>query len=154
MSETVTYEPHVVQVGPQVTAVVRGRVAVSDIPAFLGGVFREVMQVLAAQGLTATGPPFSRYVPAPEGFDVEAGFPASGTVHPAGRVRAGVLPGGTVARVLYKGDYGGVGGAYDAAMRWTCAHDLVPTDAPWESYLDGPEVAEPRTVVLLPCRHA
>jgi hypothetical protein len=24
--------------------------------------------------------------------------------------------------------------------------------APWESYLDGPEVAEPRTEVVVPCR--
>ena len=26
--------------------------------------------------------------------------------------------------------------------------------APWESYIDGPEVAEPRTLVYLPCKPA
>ena len=147
-----TYQVEAVELQRQQTAVVCGHVTVDEIPAFLGGAFGEIIQTLAAQGLAATGPPFSRYMPAVEGFDVEAGFPASGTVRPQGRVVAGELPGGSVARVLHKGDYAGLAGAYDAATRWASAHGCAPTGPPWESYLDGPEVAEPRTVVCLPCR--
>ena len=154
VSEMVTYQVEEVELQPQQTAVVCGHLRVDEIPAFLGGVFGEVIETLAAQGLAAAGPPFSRYMPAVDGFDVEAGFPANGTVRPRGRVVAGELPGGSAARVLHQGAYGAVAGAYDAAMQWALGHGLVPTGPPWESYLDGPEVPEPRTVVCLPCRRA
>jgi effector-binding domain-containing protein len=42
--------------------------------------------------------------------------------------------------------------AYAAAEEWLAEHDWVATGPPWEAYLDGPEVAQPRTVVHVPCR--
>ena len=147
-----TYEIEAVDLKPQQTAVVCGHVRVEEIPAFLGTAFGEVMQTLSAQGVAVTGPPFSRYIPKGDGFDVEAGFPTMGKVRARGRVAAGELPGGPATRVLHKGDYGAVAAAYDAAHEWASAHGLVATGPPWESYLDGPEVPEPRTVVCLPCR--
>jgi effector-binding domain-containing protein len=53
--------------------------------------------------------------------------------------------------VLYQGDYAGVGSAYEAVERWLAEHGYVSAGTPWESYLDGPEVAQPRTVVQVPC---
>lgn len=147
-----TYEVELVQLQTQPAAVVRGHVTVADIPAFIGNAFGEVIQTLSGQGLAPAGPPFARYHPSGDGFDVEAGFPASGMVHTAGRVIACELPGGPTARVLHRGDYGGVAAAYDAASEWVTAHGYVESGAPWECYLDGPEVAEPRTLVCLPCR--
>lgn len=147
-----TSEVELVQLQPQPVAIVRAHVTVADIPMFIGGAFGEVIQTLSGQGLAPAGPPFGRYVPVGDGFDVEAGFPATGLLTPAGRVVAGELPGGPAARVLHTGDYGGVAAAYDATSEWVAAHGYVATGAPWESYLDGPEVAEPRTVVCLPCR--
>lgn len=148
------YEVEAAELQPQQTAVVRGHVEVDEIPGFLAGVFGEVIQTLSAQGLAASGPPFSRYGPTGDGFDVEAGFPSSGPVRPQGRVVAGELPGGSVARVQHTGDYAGVALAYDAAMQWVAAQGLTPAGPPWESYLDGPEVAQPRTVVCVPCHAA
>ena len=102
----------------QPVAVVRGhRVMESEIPAFLGAAFAEVLGILADQGLAPAGPPFARYAMADGGFDVEAGFPATRPVKPAGRVDG-----------------------------------YVAAEPPWECYLDGPEVAEPRTAAYLPCR--
>ena len=132
------------------TAVVSGHASVGEIPAFVGGAFAEVMGTLSAQGLAPSGPPFSRYRPTEEGFDVEAGFPTTDTVSPAGRVNAGNLPGGTVARVVHKGSYSDVPSAYEAAAQWASAHGFVPAGPPWESYLDSPEVKEPRTVICMP----
>lgn len=141
----------VLDLAPQPAAVVHGRLTVSEIPAFLGRAFGEVIETLAHQGLGPAGPPFGRYVPVDGAFDVEAGFPATGTVTPEGRVVPADLPGGPTARLLHTGDYGGVGRAYEQLTTWVAEHGRTVTAPPWESYLDGPEVEAPRTVVSLPC---
>ena len=145
-------EVEIVELTPQSAAVVTGHVTVTEIPAFIGNAFGEVMQTLDRQGLAVAGPPFGRYVPAGDGFDVEVGFPVTGEVTPTERVVACELPGGQAARVLYQGAYSGVAEAYNATSEWMARHGYVASGPPWESYLDGPDVAEPRTVVCLPCR--
>lgn len=87
-----------------------------------------------------------------DGFEVDSGFPTSGAVAPSGRVVPTVLPMGTVATTLHTGAYDGVGAAYAAVTSWLAEHGLVQSDTAWECYLDGPEVAEPRTEVFVPCR--
>jgi effector-binding domain-containing protein len=152
--EMLTYDVELVDLQPRQVAVVRGHVVVGEIPGFLGAAFGEVIQALSAQGLAPAGPPFGRFVPSGDGFDVEAGFPTTGGVEPAGQVVPGELPGGPAARVMHKGGYGEVAAAYQAAADWVGEHGYVATAPPWETYLDGPEVAEPRTVVCLPCRRS
>jgi effector-binding domain-containing protein len=147
-----TYDVQLVELEPQHAAVVRGHVKVEELPAFLGGAFGEVIAALSAQGLAPAGPPFGRYRPTDHGFDAEVGFPATGPVTPRGRVVDVALPGGTAAQVLHRGDYAAIAPAYGAIEQWLRDHGYVHTDAPWESYLDGPEVAEPRTWVVVPCR--
>jgi effector-binding domain-containing protein len=136
----------------QPAAVIRERVAVEDIPAFLGRAFGEVAQVLAQQQQEPAGPPFGRYVPTGGGFDAEVGFPARADITPAGRVQPGRLPGGTVAEALHEGSYATVGETYEALEAWLQANGRTPTGTPWESYLDGPEVPRPRTLVHVTCR--
>ena len=46
------------------------------------------------------------------------------------------------------------GGAFDVVAEWIGANGYVSAGEPWESYLDGPEVAEPRTLVRFPCHLA
>jgi effector-binding domain-containing protein len=150
----ITYDVKLVELPAQPVAVVRGHTTQEQIPAFLGRVFGEVLEVLAEQGVAPVGPPFGRFVPADDGFDVEAGFPTGGSVSPTGQVEACQLPAGPAARVLHRGDYGGVAAAYQAVGAWVTSNGYVSTEPPWESYLDGPEVAEPRTIVSLPCRRS
>lgn len=147
-----TFDVQIVMLEPQPAAVVRARVAVDELPAFLGSAFGEVIRTLTEQGLTPAGPPFGRYTPVEGGFDVEAGFPATGPVAEAGRIVASELPGGNAAQTMYRGDYSGVGAAYAAVSAWVQEHGYVATGPPWECYLDGPGVVEPRTLVYLPCR--
>jgi effector-binding domain-containing protein len=143
------------EVPPQPVAVVRADVDLDGIPGFLGGAFEEVMTVLAGQGLHPTGPPLGRYVPVAGGrFQVEAGFPVARPVAASGPVHPAELPGGTVARCLHRGPYEGVAGAYTAATDWIEAHGLTVSGPPWESYLDEPDVPQPRTEVLVPCAAA
>lgn len=135
----------------QHTAIVCGQIRPEELPEFLGGAFGEVIAALDEQGLHPTGAPFGRYRPTEGGFDVEVGFPCSDVVKPEGRVEASELPGGRAARTMHVGPYGDVGAAYDAAMSWITDEGCIVTGAPWECYLDGPEVPEPRTEVFIPC---
>jgi effector-binding domain-containing protein len=135
---------------PQPAAVVRGRVRPAEIPEFLGRAFADTMAAISRQGLTAAGPPFARYRMEGDGFDIEAGFPATGVVEDADGVICVELGGGPAARVLYRGDYSGVSSAYEALEAWLAAHGYTPSADAWETYLDEPDVPEPRTVVHQP----
>lgn len=75
-------------------------------------------------------------------------------IQEAGNVHPGTLPGGHAAKVLHVGAYDQVAGAWQAAMDWVVENGFQVSDAPWEQYLDGPEVAEPRTEIFVPCREA
>jgi effector-binding domain-containing protein len=148
------YETQFVDLQAQHTAVVCGHVTVEQLPQFLGGAFGEVIAVLDKQGLHPTGAPFGKYRPKESGFDVEVGFPCSDVVKPDGRVEASELPGGRVARTMHAGAYGDVGAAYEAVFAWLTDEGCVTTGEPWECYLDGPEVQNPRTEVFVPCEAA
>lgn len=145
-------EYHVERLQAQTVAVIRAHVAVDGIPAFLASTFAEVIEVLAAQGLEVAGPPFARYGMSGRGFDVEAGLPSSARVRSAGRVEAAELPGGPAIVILHRGSYDDVSSDYRAGQQWLAANHWTATGPPWEAYLDGPDVAEPRTVVYMPCQ--
>jgi effector-binding domain-containing protein len=142
---------HVEERIAQTVALVRGRMRPDEIGAFVGPAFGEVLAALGAQGLQPAGPPFCRYRMQEDAFDVEAGFPASGPVVPTGRVEPDALPAGSVATTMHVGAYDKVGEVYEELIAWVETQGLVPAGEPWESYLDGPEVTQPRTVIYLPC---
>lgn len=147
------YEVVLRELVEQPTAIVCGRLTTSELPAFLGGAFGEVIGVLSQQGLAPAGMPFSRYRPVDGGFDVEAGFPCSGVVRAQGRVEPSTLPGGPAATTHHVGSYETVGDAYAAVQGWLAEHGRQVVGAPWEHYLDGPEVPpeRTRTDVVFPC---
>jgi effector-binding domain-containing protein len=145
------YEIELTDLAAQPAAVVHAYVEPAQLPEFFGPAFGEVLAVVGAQARAPVGPPFGRYVPRGDGFDVTAGFPVDGAVAASGRVVPDVLPGGTVATTLHTGRYDEVGDAYAATTAWLLEHDLTVADVPWESYLDAPDVAEPRTRLCVPC---
>lgn len=143
------YEIEIVERDEQDTAVVCGRVDHGGFPAFLGAAFGQVLAVVGTEAVA--GPPFCRMDMDGDVFLVEAGFPVTAPITPVGDVEASTLPGGTAATVLNTGPYESVAPAYFALEAWLRDHGWTPLGAPWESYLDGPEVAEPRTLVCWPC---
>lgn len=145
-----TYEITLVDLPEQDAAVVRGHVAVDGIGEFLGGAFGEIMGAL--HGVEIVGPPFARYAMPDEGFDVMAGFPVSSPVTQVGRVEPDRLPGGPAATTMHVGSYEGVAAAFKAVQAWVADHGFVVAGDPWESYLDEPEVLEPRTLITFPVR--
>jgi effector-binding domain-containing protein len=150
---TMTYAVELADLQQQSVALVRGRLPIDRIAQFLGAAFGEVMTTAQTQGLRITGAPFGRYRFTADGdLTVEAGFPVSPQVAPVGRVEAGTLPGGRVARTLHRGAYAQVRDAYAAVESFLTDNGYEPTGPAWESYLDGPDAATPRTEVYVPCR--
>ena len=146
-----SYDISVTSCEPQHAAVMERHVAHDGIGAFLGEAFGRIMGALAAQGLDVVGAPFARYDFSGDGFIVEAGFPTATSVAVSDGIRDIVLPGGDAAVTIHTGAYQDVASAYKALESWMAAHGYAPAGAPWETYLDGPEVAQPRTVVTWPC---
>lgn len=135
----------------QQVAVVCGRMTTGELPAFLGGAFGEVMATVSTQGRRVTGMPFGRYLPQGDGtFDVEAGFPVDAAVVAQGRVEPSTLPAGPAVSVVHRGPYDTVAAAYELLVRSVTESGGRPAGAPWESYLDEPNVPDPRTEVVLP----
>lgn len=151
-----SYDVAEVDLPERPAATVRGHVAHDGIPAFLGSAFGEVVGAVGPRGLGPAGPAFARYRAADDGgWDIEAGFPLLAPLGEAsGRVESTTLPAGPAARTLHVGDYGSLGAAYEAVSTWLTEHGRVGAGEPWECYLDGPEVEEPRTEVYVPCRPA
>ena len=149
------YEIEQVQLVEQPAAVVRGQVPTEQVAGFLGEAFGEVMSALGTQGLAPVGPPFGLYSPpGDDGFELVAGFPASGPVTATGQVVDWVMPGGAAVQTVHVGAYEDVAAAYHAIEAYLPEHGLAPAGPPWESYLDEPGVAEPRTIVTWPVRPA
>lgn len=146
------YDVEIVEVSGQHAAVVSDTVAHDGVAAFIGPAFGTVMSVLSNQGVSIVGPPFGRFDLRGHDFFVEAGFPTSGAVTAADGVTNIELPSGEAASTMHVGGYDGVGQAYSALEVWMSKHGYVPSSGPWESYLDGPNVDEPRTVITWPCQ--
>lgn len=149
-----TYDIRLESTQEQAVAVVTETVPVAGIGRFVGEAFSLVMQALQAQHTFPVGPPFARYRMLDGSFEVSAGFPVPVPVAASGRVVAASLPGGAAATTTHVGSYDTVAQAYDAVMAWLPTQGQVVAGDPWETYLDGPEVAQPRTVVHVPCRPA
>lgn len=150
----VTYDVSIEDRPAQAAAVVSGSVSREDIPGFLSGAFDEIFGSLAAHAVQPVGPPFARYRIDGETFHVTAGVPLVSAAPASGRVEPGELPGGPVVSTVHTGSYETVPEAFHAVIEWIEQNGLTIAADPWECYLDGPEVPEPRTQVCFPVERA
>lgn len=144
------YEIEVVERQSEDTAVIKGRAAHGAVGAFIPEALGELFGSLGMDPIV--GPPFCRMEMDDEEFVLEVGFPVERPVEASGRIESSSLPGGLVATAMNAGPYETVARAYWAIEAWMKEHHYEATGAPWESYLDGPEVPNPRTLVCMPCR--
>lgn len=150
---TMTYEIARADLQEQQVACMRARISPDEISTFLATAFTKVPRTIAQQGLRPNGPPYARYRFHDDGsIDVDAGFPISGHLARTADVEPGTLPGGRVVTTVHVGAYDQVGNAYEALETHLSKNGLEPAGVAWESYLDGPEVPEPRTKVYLPAQ--
>ena len=145
------YDVTLTELSPQSAVVVHGEVPMGSIGPFIGKALEKVMTTLTQAGAFPVGPPFARYDMHDGMFIVDAGFPCDARSIDGDGVQPMVLPAGLAATTLHRGGYDKVSAAYTALERWMRDNGYEPAGAPWETYLDGPEVSEPRTVITWPC---
>lgn len=138
--------PKIINTQARQAAVIRLTLPRAEIQAAMGPAIGEVMQTIAAQGLSPVGPLFSHHFRMdPAVFDFEVGIAVSSPVTPAGRVVRGELPAARVARTLYRGPYEGLGEAWSEFEKWITANDHEAAPNLWECYISGPESGQPPT---------
>jgi len=126
------------------------------IGAFLSEAFMATAAAIADARSHPAGPPVARYDMDDDRFMVQAGFPVAPafTMTPADGLKVDEVTPGPVATLTVQGPYEQIPQAYQRISGWMAEHGYRPAGRPWEEYLDGPEVASPRTVVRWPCAFA
>lgn len=132
--------PQVTQTDAQQTAIIHVTVPRAEIRNVMGPGLAELREAVAAQGITPTGPWYTRHLRMdPEVFDFEIGVPVPTPVVPTGRVKPGELPAARVARTVYHGAYEGLPAAWGEFDAWIAANGHTPAPDLWECYLAGSE---------------
>lgn len=141
------------ELAPTPALLIRASTTMSELGALFEIGYHEILQELASQGKSPTGPPFAHYFGMSAGtFEVEFGFPVENGVEGKGRVVSGSTPEGKAASSLYIGPYGDIEAVYDALMKWVDDNDLTLSGEAYEIYLDNPAETPPdrlRTRVYL-----
>lgn len=140
-----------VDVLAQQTAVVRRQVPTESLTQFVEEALSVVMDEAMAHGWRIAGRPVARLHRGGSTLDVEAGYPVAEPVEATGQVVPSQIPAGPAVTVLHVGAPDRLQETYAVAKEWMREHQLELADAPWESYLDPPGTARPRTAVFLPC---
>ena len=139
MTETTTNEPDLVDVDAVTTAVIATVVEMSHMSAFFDRAFSAVARVLGSQGIDPVGSAFALHRrPVTDTADLEVGFPTDRAVTADGDVRAILLPGGRVARLVHHGAFDGLPGAWERLESWIAEQGLTPGDTMWEVYVTEP----------------
>jgi len=129
----------IVEVPPQQCAVIRSRATMAEVPELFTRGVPAIAAAVAAQHVTAIGPPFGVYPTSPEGiFEVVVGLPISVAITPAGDVEPWPRPGGRVAVALHIGPFDSVGPTYAAMAGWLQSRHQRPGPIVWEEYLSDP----------------
>ena len=134
--------PHVTHTTEAPMAFIHLTVPRSEIRTVMGPGLAELHAVLAAQGVTPSGPWFTHHRRMdPSVFDFEICLPVSRPIVPSGRVEAGCLPAATVARTVLHGPYEGLADAWGRLESWIGAQGHRPAPHLWERYVVGPETS-------------
>lgn len=131
----------VVEIPPQLVAVVRRKVPMNDLTGFFGEAFGTVAAAVVGAGGAIAGMPFGWYHGMPtDTVDVAAGFAVSGLVPgPAGEVTVVERAGGRAAVGMHIGPYDTMVTTYEALQAWMAEQAFVPCDDMWEEYWSEPK---------------
>jgi effector-binding domain-containing protein len=135
---------------------VRSRSAAENIPGLMGRVFPAVLGYLNLLGETPAGMPFAAfYNMDANDMDVEVGWPVGRELPGQGEIKAGEIPGGWQASLLYTGSYDAMAPAYEALAEFVKANGYEPTGIAYEFYLNDPSGLSPdqaQTLIMFPLK--
>jgi effector-binding domain-containing protein len=128
-------EPRIEERPAQAYVGVRTRFALPDFPATIDRTLGELWSWVGAHGLAErAGPPTFRYlaIDMERELEVEFCIPLTSPADGDDRVKAGTLPAGRYATVLYTGQYDGLRDATAQLVDWGRANDVT-----WKTDADG-----------------
>lgn len=113
---------------------IRRDVTMAQIPTVLPPLHDELARWLAARGVTASGPPFFRYlvIDMDALLSIEVGFPVASPVAGDDEVTSGMLPAGTYVTTTHHGHPAGLEQATGELLAWADAQGVV-----WDKHPDG-----------------
>jgi effector-binding domain-containing protein len=152
---TLAYDIKVRVISAVPALVVRTRVTRDQIRDALADALTAAWIHAEANGVTPSGPPFTRYTSLEDGtVSLEAGVQLSRAVPGGHGIIATELPGGEVATTIHMGPYGRLWAAYEALTYWMENAGRKAAGEPWEYYLtdprDEPDSSKWRTEVVWP----
>jgi AraC family transcriptional regulator len=124
---------------PQTVAFMRRLAPLDHVGAVLHQALPTVWQYVSQQGVTPTGAPYARFLPA-EGaqYVIEAGLPIPHHIPAQGEIEVSELPGGEVVEAVHVGPYDGLHATYKALATWIETQGKQPAGPPWEVYVTDP----------------
>lgn len=134
---------------------IRETLPMSELPAFFGKAFQELMEAAHRGGACIVAPPFARYFSVtPQAVEVEAVMPLDIAVGRSGRAVPQLLAKGEAIQVKHTGPYDAMQPAYGAIQQWLASHHARAAEPPREVYLTSPvEVPDPQgwqTMIVQP----
>ncbi|MFN7982100.1 MAG: SRPBCC domain-containing protein [Vicinamibacterales bacterium] len=136
--------PHVIDMPAQHAAAIHLTIPRSDIQKVMGPTLQELHAVVAAQGITPSGPWFTHHLEmTPDTFNFEVCVPVSAAISETGRVVNRDFPARRVARRVYRGGYEGLSSAWSELMQWIDAQGHTAAPDLFECYVAGPETGAP-----------
>jgi effector-binding domain-containing protein len=132
--------PRITIAEPCQAAVIHLTVPRSEIQQVMGPAIHEVIAAAREQGIGPLGPVFAHHLRmSADTFDFEVGVPVSAPPEESGRVKAGSLRGGRVARSVFQGNYDQLHAAWGQFGEWVRGQNLRAAPDLWEVYAKGPE---------------
>jgi effector-binding domain-containing protein len=121
-----SHEPQIQARAAQHYAAIPVTVSMDGISGAVDSAFPELFGWLGGNGITASGPPFIRYlvVDMAAQLEIELAVPVGAPVAGSGRVRPGVLPEGTYAVLRHTGPYDGLTASNAALQQWARGHGV------------------------------
>jgi effector-binding domain-containing protein len=135
---------------------VRSQATMNELDVAIPQGIGEVAAWLGKQGVAPAGAPFIRYlvIDMEALLEIEVGFPVASSLPGDDRVRAGVLPAGRYASLIYTGIDNGIQGNWEL-LKWGAEQGLVwdkwetekgdAFGARFESFLTNPDEEPDRT---------
>jgi effector-binding domain-containing protein len=126
------YDVQLVQVPPQLTAVVRTQAKIPELPKVIRPLCGEVWQFAKAAGLPRPGRHTALYLDCV--MNIEVGVEVSQPFTGNGRVVCSALPAGTAVTTAHWGPYNKLGEAHHAVQEWAAKNGHALSGVSWEIY--------------------
>ena len=134
-----TYNCELVEQSPKPTLSIRTTTTIKELPQELGKAYGAIGQYMGQLGEQPAGAPYAAYFNwDTKDFDVEIGFPVSGTFPEKDDIKSSEIPCGKLARCLYTGPYKKIEPAYNALTAWVKENGYEATGVAYEFYLNDP----------------